>query len=80
MGHVGERGVRQASEPMLGVIDFDGETTYMVEQMDWGQFHGRLVDRDTIEGVLIESGPHVVIYRVVLTENPDAERDITGEP
>jgi hypothetical protein len=66
MGHVGERGVHQASEPMLGVIDFDGETIHIVEHADWGQFHGRLVDRDTIEGVLMESGPHAVIYRVVL--------------
>jgi hypothetical protein len=69
LGHVGEP-IGRASEPMLGVIDFDGETIYMVEHGDWGQFRGRLVDRDTIQGVLMESGPHAVIYRVVLKRGP----------
>lgn len=69
LGHVGEP-VGQASEPMLGVIDFDRETIHMVEDEDWGQFRGRLVDQDTIEGILMESGPYAVIYRVVLKREP----------
>ena len=66
LGQVGGEHVRRASEPILGLVDFDGTTLHIVEHDDWGHFRGRLVDSDTIQLIYVESGPNAAVYRVTL--------------
>jgi len=66
LGHVGGEQIHRASEPILGIVDFDGETLHIVEHDDWAHIRARLVDADTMEVVYIESGPNAAVYRVTL--------------
>jgi hypothetical protein len=63
--NVGGKDKSKAAEPVLGIIGFDGKAIYIVEHGDWGVFHWRLVDPDTIESVYLESGPHAAISRAI---------------
>lgn len=66
LGHAGGKHVRQALEPILGIIGFDFKTIYMVEHDDWAHLHARLVGPDTMEVVYVESGPNAAVFRVTL--------------
>jgi hypothetical protein len=61
----GGKKTHKAEEPILGIIGFDGKTIYAVEHGDWGVFHWRLVDPDTIESIYVESGPNAAIGRAI---------------
>ena len=65
-GDVGGKEVEQATEPLVGVIDFDGKSVHLAEQADNGLYRGRLTAPDTLELVYIEAG-HAAAYRVRLT-------------
>lgn len=64
-GDVGGKKVHKATEPIIGVIGFDGKTIYLVEHGDWGIVHARLVGPDTIEAIYVESGPAAAIFRTL---------------
>jgi hypothetical protein len=63
IAHVGTKPAVKATEPIMGVIGFDGKTLYIVEQGDAGVFHGRLTGTNTIEVVYLESGHAAAIAR-----------------
>jgi hypothetical protein len=63
--HVRDKATAKGSEPILGIIGFDGKAIYIVEHGDWGVFHWRLVDSDTVQSVYVESGPRAVIGRQI---------------
>jgi hypothetical protein len=65
-GYVGDKAVDKATEPLVGVIDFDGAGVHLAEQGDAGLYMGRLAAPDTLELVYIEAG-HGTAYRVQLT-------------
>ncbi len=65
-GDVGGKAVEKATEPLVGVIDFDGTSVHLAEQDDNGLYMGRLTAPDTLELVYIEAG-HAAAYRVRLT-------------
>ena len=65
VAHVGGKPVTKASEPIMGVIGFDGKTIYIVEHDDTGVFHCRLTDPDTIEVVYVEAGFAAAIGRYI---------------
>lgn len=65
-GNVAGKAVKEATEPLVGVIDFDGKSVHLAEQDDNGLYAGRLVAPDTLELVYIEAG-HATAYRVRLT-------------
>jgi hypothetical protein len=65
-GDVGGKEVEEATEPLVGVIDFDGMSVHLAEQADNGLYSGRLTAPDTLELVYIEAG-HAAAYRVRLT-------------
>jgi hypothetical protein len=65
-GDVGGKEVEEATEPLVGVIDFDGKGVHLAEQADNGLYMGRLTAPDTLELVYIEAG-HAAAYRVRLT-------------
>jgi hypothetical protein len=64
-GDVGGKAVEEATEPLVGVIDFDGKSVHLAEQADNGLYSGRLTAPDTLEFVYIEAG-HATAYRVRL--------------
>jgi hypothetical protein len=65
-GDVGGKAVEEATEPLVGVVDFDGKRVHLAEQADNGLYSGRLTAPDTLELVYIEAG-HAAAYRVRLT-------------
>ena len=65
-GNVAGKAVKAATEPLVGVVDFDGKSVHLAEQDDNGLYAGRLVAPDTLELVYIEAG-HATAYRVRLT-------------
>jgi hypothetical protein len=65
-GYVGDKAVEQATEPLVGVVDFDGAGVHLAEEGDAGLYMGRLSAPDTLELVYIEAG-HGTAYRVRLT-------------
>ena len=65
-GNVAGKAVKEATEPLVGVIDFDGKSVHLAEQDDNGLYAGRLTAADTLELVYIEAG-HATAYRVRLT-------------
>ena len=67
LGEVGGKIVKKASEPIVGVVAFDGKTIYISEQGDWGRYYARLVGEDTMEVIKVESGPAALANRFVLT-------------
>jgi hypothetical protein len=65
-GSVGGKLVTDAVEPMVGVIDFDGERFFLTEQGDGGVYTGRLVDDDTMEILYFEAGDTATAYRMTM--------------
>lgn len=65
-GNVGGKDVEKATEPLLGVVDFNGKTIYLAEQGDDGYHLGRLTAPDTLELIYLEAG-HATAFRAVLT-------------
>ena len=65
-GNVGGKDVEEATETMVGVVDFDGKSFYLAEQDDNGFYTGRLTAPDTLELVYVEAG-HAAVYRAQLT-------------
>jgi hypothetical protein len=55
-GKVGSKEVEKATEPLAGVVDFDGKSVYLAEQGDNGLYTGRLSAPDTLELVYVEAG------------------------
>ena len=47
VGKVGSREVEKATEPLAGVIDFNGKSVYLAEQGDNGLYTGRLTTRSS---------------------------------
>jgi hypothetical protein len=66
-GYVGDKAVEKATEPLVGVVDFDGAGVHLAEEGDAGLYMGRLSAPDTLELVYIEAG-HGTAYRVRLTK------------
>jgi hypothetical protein len=64
-GFVGDKAVEKATEPLVGVVDFDGAGVHLAEEGDAGLYMGRLAAPDTLELVYIEAG-HGTAYRVRL--------------
>ena len=56
----------EAVEPLVGVIDFDGEI-YFAEQGDSGLYKARLTGPDTLQLLYIEAGDLATAYRAELT-------------
>jgi hypothetical protein len=65
-GKVGGKEVEKATEPLAGVVDFDGKSVYLAEQGDNGLYTGRLSAPDTLELVYVEAGDGTA-YRAQLT-------------
>ena len=65
-GNVGGKDTEDATEPMVGVIDFDGKSVFFAEQDDNGLYRGTLVAPDTLELIYLEAGS-ANVYRVRLT-------------
>lgn len=59
----------EAVEPLVGVIDFDGEI-YFAEQGDSGLYKARLTGPDTLQILYIEAGDLATAYRAELTRAP----------
>ena len=55
-GNVGGKEVDKATEPLVGVVDFDGKGVYFAEQEDNGLYRGSLVAPDTLELIYLEAG------------------------
>jgi hypothetical protein len=66
-GTVGGKLVSEATEPLVGVIGFDGRTVHLAEQGDAGTYTGALTGPDTLELIYIEAGDGASVYRTVLT-------------
>jgi hypothetical protein len=64
-GNVGGKEVDKATEPLVGVVDFDGKSVHLAEQDDNGLYTGRLTASDTLELIYVEAG-HGTAYRVQL--------------
>jgi hypothetical protein len=65
-GKVGSKEVEKATEPLAGVVDFDGKNVYLAEQSDNGLYAGRLAAPDTLELIYVEAGDGTA-YRAQLT-------------
>ena len=65
-GNVGGKDTEDVTEPMVGVIDFDGKSVFFAEQDDNGLYRGTLTSPDTLELVYLEAGS-ANVYRVRLT-------------
>jgi hypothetical protein len=65
-GTVGGKLVSEATEPQVGVIDFDGRTVHLAEQGDLGTYRGTLTAPETLELVYVEAGDGASVYRIVL--------------
>jgi hypothetical protein len=65
-GKVGSNEVEKATEPLAGVVDFDGRSVYLAEQGDNGVYAGRLTAPDTLELIYVEAGDGTA-YRAELT-------------
>jgi len=66
VGKIGSKEVDHATEPLAGVIDFNGKSVYLAEQGDNGLYTGRLTAADTLELVYVEAGDGTA-YRAELT-------------
>ena len=53
-------------EPVLGVVDWDGETIVVVDIGDQTIHRGRLVDANTMEVIAYEAGDYAVVNRMIL--------------
>jgi hypothetical protein len=58
------------TEPLVGVIGFDGESITMAEQDDTGVLHGKLVGKDTMLLIYEEPGSNAVVIRLELKREP----------
>ena len=58
--------VMSATEPFVGVFDFDGKALHLAEQTEEGLMTVRLVDADTMELVYIEAGHQATALRTRL--------------
>lgn len=65
-GNVAGVDVQRATEPLVGVVDFDGKSIYFAEVGDDGIHLGRLTSSDTLEVVYIEAG-YATAFRAALT-------------
>jgi hypothetical protein len=65
VGKIGSKEVDHATEPLAGVIDFNGKSVYLAEQGDNGLYTGRLTAADTLE-LVYEAGDGTA-YRAELT-------------
>ena len=65
-GDVAGKSRTEAVEPLVGVIDFDGEI-YFAEQGDSGLYKARLTGPDTLQLIYIEAGDLATAYRAELT-------------
>jgi hypothetical protein len=65
-GDVGGQLLSEATEPMVGVIGFDGRAIYLAEEGDSGVYTGRLTGPDSMELVYFEPGKQATAYRVQL--------------
>lgn len=66
--NVGGRSVREATEPILGVIDFDNRTLRIAEQGDGGRIDAVLADARTLRGTYVESGDNARVIRFTYTK------------
>ena len=63
----GRDGIRhRLVEPVLGVVDWDGQTIVVVDQWDETIHRGRLVDANTMEVIAYEAGDYAVVNRMIL--------------
>ncbi len=63
--YVGETATFRASEPLLGVVGYDG-TVEFVEQGDTTRFRMRLINPDALEFTAWEGGAHPLVGRGIL--------------
>ncbi|MCP3952945.1 MAG: hypothetical protein GY697_12125 [Desulfobacterales bacterium] len=58
--HDGTKYTHKSTEDIIGVIGYDGTTLTIAEHPDTGYQFGKLIDENTLELVLVESGPHAI--------------------
>jgi translation initiation factor IF-1 len=73
-GHIKGKKRSHAGEITLGVIDYDNKTIFMAEKDDGGIMKGKLIGKDKMEFIYIESGDHPVVMRTVLTREKPAKK------
>lgn len=62
--------VSQASEKVLGVIDYDKTGIHIVEASESGRYVGKLVKGNTLQLVFTDAGPEARAARLTLTREP----------
>jgi hypothetical protein len=65
-GNVAGVDVQRATEPLIGVVDFDGKTFYFAEVGDDGFHVARLTTPDMLQVVYLEAG-YATAFRAELT-------------
>ena len=64
------KAIDEDTEPLVGVIGFDGESITMAEQDDTGVLHGKLVGKDLMLLIYEEPGSNAVVIRLELKRAP----------
>ena len=64
--HDGKEVTHTSVEDLIGVVHADGRTVTLVDHPDTGMFLGQLIDDNTIEIVIYESGPYAIAGRLTL--------------
>ncbi|MEM6582955.1 MAG: hypothetical protein AAF699_16865 [Pseudomonadota bacterium] len=62
--HDGEKVTHESEETFVGVIHHDGKTISLADHPDTGFFSGALVDANSMELVIEESGPYAIAGRI----------------
>jgi hypothetical protein len=63
--HDGTTETTQGEEDFIGVFSWDGASFIMVDHPDTSVRTGRIVNPQTIETILVESGPYAFVARQV---------------
>ena len=58
------------SEPIVGVIGFDGKSITIVEKDDLGTLRGKLIDTNTMQMISSEPGDNAMVVRMPLKRKP----------
>ena len=70
-GHDGDDLTETATEKMVGVIDWDGKTILFVDTPDIGFHRIVLIDDDTMEMTMLESGEFALAGRMILKRSTE---------
>lgn len=64
--HDGEKVTHRSEETFVGVIHHDGKTITLADHPDTSYLSGALVDANTMELVIVESGPYAIAGRMTV--------------